>query len=64
MRILDTYFANYVENEIKKITKEDIKNLEEMIPQLFLFSMIWAIGCTTTLDGRMKFNKWIRERIT
>jgi dynein heavy chain len=30
-RILDCYFAPYVETEIKKITKEDIGNLDSMI---------------------------------
>ena len=64
MRILDCYFVNYVETEIKKIPKDDILNLETMITQLFLFSIIWSIGTTTNLDGRIKFDKWIRERIT
>lgn len=34
-----------------------------MIKQLFLFSFIWAVGVTTTLEGRMKFDKWCREKI-
>lgn len=25
--------------------------------------MIWSIGCTTTLEGRMKFNSWFREKM-
>lgn len=32
MRILETYFANYIETEIKKISKDEIQNLESMIP--------------------------------
>lgn len=63
MRILDCYFVNYVETEIKKIPKEEVNNLETIIPQLFLFSIIWSIGTTVNLDGRIKFDKWIRERI-
>ena len=31
MRILDCFFVNYVESEIKKITKDDVANLETMI---------------------------------
>jgi hypothetical protein len=34
-----------------------------MIPQLFLFSAIWSIGCTTNLVGREKFDKWFRSII-
>src|SRR3569833_316426 len=55
MRILDCYFVNYIETEIKRITKDEIQNLESMIPQLFLFSLFWSIGTTTTLEGRLKF---------
>jgi len=34
-----------------------------MITPLFIFSFIWSIGTTTTLDGRMKFDKFFREKI-
>lgn len=63
MRILDCYFSPYIETEIKKITKEEIMNLDLMINQLFLFSFIWSVGVTTTLEGRMKFDKWTRENV-
>ena len=63
MRILDCYFVSYIESELKKISKDDIQNLESMIPQLFIFSIIWSVGTTTTLDGKAKFDKWVRERI-
>lgn len=56
MRILDCYFVNYIESEIKKVPKEEVTNLESMIPQLFLFSIIWSVGTTTNLEGRVKFN--------
>jgi len=28
MRILECFFANYVETEIKKVTKDEVNNLE------------------------------------
>lgn len=34
-----------------------------MITQLFMFAIIWSIGTTTTLDGRIKFNAWIRNKM-
>lgn len=64
MRILECFFASYVETEIKKISKDEISNLESMITQLFLFAIFWSIGTTTTLEGRMKFNQWIREKMS
>lgn len=60
-RIIDCYFSSYMENEIKKISKEELNNLESMVNQLFFFALIWSIGVTTTLEGRIKFDKWIRE---
>jgi len=33
------------------------------IPQLFVFAFTWSIGTTTTLAGREKFDKWLRERL-
>src|SRR5436309_1403934 len=63
MRILDTYFVNYVESEIKKINKDDITILETVIPQLFVFALIWSIGTTTTLEGRLKFDHWFRDKM-
>ena len=62
-RIIDCYFSPYVENEIKKISKEELNNLDSMINQLFFFGLVWAVGVTTTLDGRIKFDKWVRENV-
>jgi dynein heavy chain len=28
---------------------------------LFIFSLVWSIGCTTNLEGRDKFDKKVRE---
>ena len=63
MRILDCFFAPYIETEIKKITKDEILNLESMITNLFVFSMIWSVGTTTNLEGRRKFDKWLRKKL-
>ena len=34
-----------------------------MINQLFFFAFVWSVGVTTTLEGRMKFDKWVREKV-
>jgi dynein heavy chain len=63
MRILDCYFNDYYESEIKKVSQEDVEELEEMLENLFIFSMIWSIGVTTTTAGREKFNTKFRTMI-
>lgn len=63
MRIIDCFFANYIETEVKKVPKDEITNLENMITQIFMFALFWSIGCTTTLESRAKFDKWIREKM-
>lgn len=61
MRILDCYFADYIENELRKIQPEEVEELETMLEPLFLFALVWSIGCTTNLEGREKFDKKLRE---
>jgi len=64
MRLMDCFFAKYFETEIKKITPEQIKDLEKQIKEIFCFCFIWSIGGTTNAVGRERFNKWMRERLT
>lgn len=54
MRILDCYFSAYVESEVKRVSKDDITNLETFIPQLFFFSIAWSVGTTGDPAGRAK----------
>jgi len=56
MRIIDCFFTPYIESEVKKITKEEIQSLENMISEIFFFAMVWSIGATTNLAGRIKFD--------
>jgi dynein heavy chain len=63
MRILDCYYADYIETEIKKVTAEDIEDLEHSIEPLFVFALTWSIGCTTNLEGREKFSTKFRTLI-
>ena len=65
MRILDCFMDNYIEDEdgMKKVSKDMIEGLANMIKPMFFFAIIWSVGCTTTADGRKKFSAWIREKI-
>jgi len=61
MRILDCYFADYIETEIKKITPEEVEEIEQCCEALFVFALVWSIGCTTNLEGREKFDRKVKE---
>ena len=63
MRILDCYFAEYWDSEIKKIAPEEVEELEQICEPLFVFALVWSLGCTTNLDGREKFDKRVRELV-
>ena len=62
-RIMDCYLADYIETEIKKVPNEKIDELLQMTGPLFIFSFIWSHGCTTNLDGRIKFDAFLRKML-
>lgn len=62
-RIMDCFFAPYMETEIKKITNDELKILDGMLNQIFFFGLVWAVGVTTTLEGRIKFDKWVKDNV-
>jgi len=57
MRILDCYYEDYWETEIKKVTQEDVEDFEQSLEPIFAFALTWSIGATTNLEGREKFNQ-------
>jgi len=63
-RLFDCYLADYIETEIKKVSNDRVEELINMIPQIWIFSFIWSIGTTTTLAGRLKFDKWLRDNMS
>lgn len=60
-RIMNCYFANYKETEIKKVSDEDIDGLELNLEALLFFSLVWSLCCTVDYDGREKFSQFIRQ---
>lgn len=60
-RIMDCYLADYIETEIKKVAQEKIDDLLSIIGPLFIFAFIWSHGCTTNLEGRLKFDAFCRK---
>jgi len=60
MRILDCFFAPYIESETNKVLDTDVEEFEQSIEQLFVFALVWSVGCTTDLVGREKFSQKLR----
>lgn len=61
MRNLNCFLVNYQDTEFKKVAPEDIDRLLTQIEKLFIFCLIWSIGCTITHPGRVKFDVFLRE---
>jgi dynein heavy chain len=60
-RLLDCFMVPYFDTELKKVTPEEVEDLEQMIEAIFIFCCVWSIGCTTNLEGRTKFNIKIKD---
>jgi len=63
MKLMDCYFEPYKETEYKKVSAEDLDNLESNLEPLFIFSLVWSVGCTVDLEGRRKFNHYLRDQM-
>lgn len=64
MRILDCFFAPYIESDTNKVLDTDVEDLEQSIEQLFVFALVWSVGCTTDLVGREKFSQKLRGMLS
>jgi dynein heavy chain, axonemal len=63
MKLIMSFMRAYEETEIKRIPEEDMVNLDKSIESLFLFTLVWSIGCTGDYDSRVKFDTFLREKI-
>lgn len=61
MRIMNCFFLPYIETEGIKIQPEQLDQLEGNLEPLFIYSLVWSIGCTTDYDGRKKFSDYLKN---
>ena len=62
-RIMDCYLIDFTDTELKKVQAEELQVLEEVIDSLFVFCLIWSVGCTTDEEGRIKFSRWLKQKV-
>ena len=60
-RILNCYLVNYVDNELKVVTNEEVEELDDVIESIFIYAVIWSLGVTTNSEGRKKFDRGLRD---
>jgi len=60
-RLMDCYMMPYHDTELKKVTPEEVEELESYLEGIFVFVACWTVGATTNLDGRAKFNIKIKD---
>lgn len=60
-KLINCYLNQYKDTEVKRVTKEELDNIEQQIEPVFVFCLIWAICCTVDYEGREKFNVYLRD---
>eukprot|EP01022_Parablepharisma_sp_SALTPOND_P028499 TRINITY_DN71064_c2_g1_i1.p1 TRINITY_DN71064_c2_g1~~TRINITY_DN71064_c2_g1_i1.p1 ORF type:complete len:4083 (+),score=665.19 TRINITY_DN71064_c2_g1_i1:2435-14683(+) len=60
LKIMDTFLAPYFE-EGRKLSPDEIEEVEKEYENIFIFSFIWSICCTTTLEGRIRLNLFVKD---
>lgn len=64
--LLETMFDEYKANSALGETKPSKEKLEEMgesLEHMFIFSLLWSIGSTTNIEGRLSFNEYLMGMI-
>lgn len=61
-RILDSYFKDYYETEVKKIDEEQLDALEAMIGELAAYALSWSIACTSNMEGRKRMSIYMKTK--
>ncbi|KAJ1569497.1 Dynein heavy chain 1, axonemal [Cladochytrium tenue] len=62
MRILSAVIAPFAAADGTNLA-EKLNSFAEVLEPLFIFSLIWSAGVTTDIEGRKKFDFWLREKM-
>jgi dynein heavy chain len=53
----------YSPDPVDQIKEDVLTNITKYTSELFWFSLIWSIGCTTDTDGRSLFDQFVRQQM-
>ena len=59
IKLFDTILLNNFNNEL--IKDKEPSNFNEILESIFIFCLIWSVGCNTDTNGRKEFNKYFLE---
>ena len=48
---------------LKQLPEERLKRIDELVEPWFCFAIIWSVGATCDIDGRKKFDSWMRSEM-
>ncbi|XP_030840434.1 dynein heavy chain 1, axonemal isoform X1 [Strongylocentrotus purpuratus] len=68
LKLLDCFFTPFVPREDKDdgdapLPQEKLDRIGELIEPWFIFALIWTVGGAVDMDGRTKFNGFMREKM-
>ena len=62
-RNIDCLIAPFMETELRKVASEDLELLAVSCEYIFHFAFVWSILATVDYDGRVKLDKFHRDRM-
>eukprot|EP00040_Diaphanoeca_grandis_P037866 m.251032 g.251032 ORF g.251032 m.251032 type:complete len:4203 (+) comp33890_c0_seq2:91-12699(+) len=64
MKLLSCFYEPFEEKEERKFDSEITGAIGDLVEYYFFFALVWSVGATSYYDGRVKFDEWLRERMT
>ena len=64
-KLIYSFLAPFIpENTEDPLPDDQLEILQECVAHIFVFSLIWTVGCTTELSGRKKFDNKLRQTLS
>jgi len=64
LRIVDCFMAPFRDTEVKKASADDIESLCSQLEPIFMYALIWSVGCTTDYQGRLRFTEYLHKQMS
>jgi len=64
LRIIHSLMQPYYSASHEDPIKDDIiSKITKYAPHYFWFALIWSVGCTTDIEGRLQFDQFVRQHL-